>query len=111
INARNNTARAVTENEHRQTWIFRFRGSDQRRHVVGIVFHLFDVKALAFGTTAPAQIDRISRQTFRCELLTDPEILPAMRIKSGDDNDNAACLPLGLPRAGKDFHSADSFES
>ncbi len=80
INARNDTARAVTENEHGHTRIFRFRGSDQRRHIVGVVFHLFNVPTLAFGTPAPAQIDRISRQTFRRELLADPQILPAVRI-------------------------------
>src|SRR6267142_6016522 len=111
INARNDTARAMTENEHRQTGIFGFRGSDKRRHVVSIIFHLFNVVTLTFGTPAPAQIDRISRQTFRRELLADPKILPAMRIKPGDDYDHAACFPFGLPRASKNFQSADSFES
>src|SRR6185436_21112517 len=98
INARNDTARAMTENEQRQTGILRSRGSDQRSHILGIVFDLFNVITLAFGTPTPAQIDRISRQTFRSELLADPQILPAMRIKSGYDNHHAACFPFGLPR-------------
>src|ERR1700752_230614 len=111
INARDDAARAVTEKKHRQSRIFRFRGSDKRRYVVGIVFDLFDVITLAFGTPASAQIDRISRQIFRRELLADPQILPAMRIKSGDDNDHAASLPFRLPRASKNSESADSCES
>src|SRR6267142_433083 len=111
INARNDTARAVTEKEHRQSRIFRFRGSDKRRHVVGIIFHLFNVPTLAFGAPAPAQIDRISREIFRRELVADPQILPAMRIESGNDYDHAAGFPFGLPRASKNFQSADSFES
>src|SRR6267143_3976215 len=111
INARNDAARAVTEKEHRQSRTFRFRGSDKRRHVVSIIFHLFNVVTLTFGTPAPAQVDRISRQIFRRELLADPQILPAMRIKPGDDNDHAACFPFGLPRASENFQSAASCES
>src|SRR5262245_56815830 len=111
VNAGNDTSGAVTEKEHRQTRIFRFRSFDERCHVVGIVFDLFNIVALAIGSPTPAQIDRISRQVFRRELFADPQILPAMRIKPWYDDDHAAGFPLGLPRAGKDLQSADSCES
>jgi hypothetical protein len=56
--------------------------------------------ALAFGTPAPAQIDRISRQILRGQLLADPQILSAVRIKSGEDNDYAACFFLRAATSG-----------
>jgi hypothetical protein len=53
INARDDTACTVTEQKHRQTRVFRFCSSDERRHVVGVVFDLFDVVTLTFERPRP----------------------------------------------------------
>src|SRR5688572_24612858 len=111
INARNDTACAVTEQEHRYPRIFRFRASDKRRHVVRIVLKHIDLEALTVRTPPPAQIDCVSLQTVCDRLLANPQRLPALRIKSGNDDDHPARFPFKLPRAGKNFQSPDSFKS
>ncbi len=72
VDARDDAAGAVTEEEHGQPRLPRLRQRHQLGEVTVVVLQVLDVVALTIGLTAATQIDGIDREPRRSELLGDP---------------------------------------
>src|SRR5436309_2422038 len=92
IEARDDTARAVTEQKCGQSGFTFFRKRHHGYDVVDIVRKLLHVEALTVRMSSAAQIQRVDGETARGELFCGPCIVAAMGIEAGNHRDHPADL-------------------
>src|SRR5215510_6575541 len=84
---------------------------DKRRDIVHIVRKLLNIETFAVRLAAAAQIERIDRKPAGHELFGHPLVIAAVRIETWYDDNNSARLAIGgMPRAGENLETADTFE-
>ena len=92
IDAGDDAAGAVAEDEHGEPRLPRLRQIHKSIHVAQIVPELLEVVTLAVRLAPAVQVQRVHREAAGHELVGRPEIMTAVGIETVDDHDHAAGL-------------------
>lgn len=89
VETRHNSASAMAEQENLQARLSGFCQGDDRSNISLVVIECLNIKAFAVRFSATPQVYRVYREANRSELISDPRVITAMRVETGDDQTTA----------------------